>query len=79
MGAKKFSLKTELLWSTIWPEAKERILRAVWCGNCRTSVEIVDYTEREKNGNLVLEGACRVCGQRVCRVIETSEARIPPN
>ena len=79
MSAKKFSPKAELLWSTIWPEAKERILHAVWCGNCRTSVEIVDFTGKEKSGDVVLEGRCARCGERVCRVVETSEAPIPPN
>jgi hypothetical protein len=39
---------------------------------------MVDFTGSEKNGDLVLEGACAKCGQRVVRVVETSEAA-PPN
>lgn len=79
MDAKKFTPKAALLWSTVPAEARLRILRAVWCGNCRKSVEIVDYRGRERNGDIVIKGACRQCGHRVCRVVETSEAPIPPN
>lgn len=76
MGAKKFTLEAELLWGTVPKEAQGRILANVWCGNCRDSVEIVDFTARVKKGDVVLRGHCRVCGSSVCRVVETSEA--PP-
>jgi hypothetical protein len=39
---------------------------------------MVDFSGSVKNGNLVLEGACAKCGQRVVRLVETSEAP-PPN
>ena len=79
MGSNNFTPEAELLWSTVWPEARERILQAVFCTRCRTSVEIVDYSGRARNGDLILEGRCRNCGHGVCRVVETSEAPIPPN
>jgi hypothetical protein len=79
MSAKNFTPQAELLWSTVWPEARERFLQAVFCTRCRTAVEIVDYSGREKNGDLALESRCRNCGHQVCRVVETSEAPIPPS
>ncbi len=75
----KFSLKASLLWSTVPPQTKDRILKAVWCGNCRTSSEIIAYTGKERRGDLILEGKCAVCGGPVCRVVETSEAPPPQN
>jgi hypothetical protein len=74
-----FNLKAELLWSTVPPEAKERVLGAVWCSQCRTSVQVVDYTGEARNGDLVLRGKCATCGGNVCRVLEISEAPEPQN
>jgi hypothetical protein len=72
------SLKAEILWGTLPAWAKEKILKNMFCVRCRTSVEIVDYTKRERRGDLILEGRCGVCGHEVVRVVETSEAP-PPN
>jgi Domain of unknown function (DUF5679) len=72
------SLKAELLWSTIPAWAKDKILKNVFCVQCRTSVEIVDYTKKERRGDLILKGRCGVCGHEVVRVVETSETP-PPN
>lgn len=74
MSAKEFSLKAELLWSTIPPDAQKGVLEAVWCVQCRSAVAITDYFGTEKNGDLILEGRCARCGGRVRRFIETSEA-----
>lgn len=74
-----FTPKAELLWSTVRPDAKAGILKSVWCAKCRAAVEIVDYKGCEKNGNVVLDGKCKICGGRVRRVVETAEAPIPPN
>jgi hypothetical protein len=68
------SVKAEILWSTIPPGAKEKILKNVFCLQCHTSVEIVDYTKKERQGDLILKGWCGVCGHEVVRVVETSEA-----
>ena len=74
MSAKIFSMKAELIWSAVPPEVREEILRAVWCGNCRAAVEIVDYTGGEERGDLIIEGRCRICGREVRRFVESSES-----
>jgi uncharacterized CHY-type Zn-finger protein len=79
MPDNKTNLNAELLWNSVPPETREAILQAVWCGHCRTAVEIADYTMEEKGGDVVLSGRCRVCGQPVRRVVETSEASPPAN
>jgi hypothetical protein len=73
MDTSNFTPKASLLWTIVPKEARERILKAVFCTRCRTSVEIVDYTGTERNGDVVLSGSCKVCGHKVVRVIETSE------
>ena len=77
VSAQIFSLKAELLWSAVPPQAKEEILRAVWCGQCRSATPMVDYTGKEVGGDVVLEGRCGVCGGRVARVVETSQSQMP--
>jgi hypothetical protein len=72
------SVKAEILWGTIPAWAKDEILKNVFCVKCRSSVEIVDYTKKERRGDLILKGRCGVCGHEVVRVVETSEAP-PPN
>lgn len=73
MSNGQFTAKAAVLWGTIPKEARERILRNVFCGNCRGSVLIADYTGEEQNGDLVLKGTCAKCGGEVVRVVETSE------
>lgn len=78
MSKRIFTPKAEALWSIVPNWARERILANVFCTRCRTSVQMVDYTGTEKNGDVILEGQCAVCGHKVARVVETSEAP-PPN
>lgn len=73
-GYMSFTPAAAILWASVWPEARELVLAKVWCGSCRRSVQIVDYTGEEKKGDVVLRGKCAVCGGPVCRVVETSEA-----
>jgi thiol-disulfide isomerase/thioredoxin len=77
MSAKVFSLKAELLWKSVPVQAREAILSEVWCGRCRKGVPIVDYFGKEVGGDVVLEGRCGVCGGRVGRHVEISQA--PPH
>jgi hypothetical protein len=71
-----FTIQAAVLWGTIPPKAQKRILNAVFCVKCRTSVQIVNYTgDVQKNGDLLLKGACASCGHEVVRLVETSEAR----
>jgi hypothetical protein len=39
----------------------------------RGSLEIIKFTSEERDGNLVLTGSCAQCGQKVARVVETSQ------
>lgn len=80
MSAKVFSLKAEVLWQTLPEQLREGILKAVWCGQCRKGVPIVDYAGKEVSGDVILEGRCGICGARVAHRVETSERRAtPPN
>ena len=68
----KPSFKAELLWARVPPATQERILAAVWCGQCRTGVRIVDLRVCEIGGALILDGRCAVCGGPVRRHVEGS-------
>jgi hypothetical protein len=73
MSEEQFTARAAVLWGTIPREARERLLKNVFCGNCRGSVEITKFTGEESDGNLVLKGSCAKCGQDVARVVETSQ------
>ena len=73
MKARKFSLKAELIWKTIPAKERDNLLHNVWCVKCRTAVEMVDFAGKEEHGNLILEGGCRVCGEKVCRFVESAD------
>ena len=77
MSAKIFSLQAELLWASVPPAVRPTLLGIVWCGQCRTAVEIVDYSGKEKAGDLILQGRCAVCAGRVARLIETADRQNP--
>ena len=62
-----------ILWSSVPTEARDRILKAVFCVKCRGSVTLIDFTGEEKKGDLVLTGKCGKCGGKVVRVLELSE------
>ncbi len=73
MSEEQFTPKAAMLWATIPKEARERILANVFCGNCRASVTITNFTGKEAKGDLILRGVCAQCGQEVVRVVETSQ------
>lgn len=73
MSDGRFTAKAAVLWGAIPKEARERILAAVFCVKCRTSVQITKFTGEEKNGDVYLKGSCAKCGHEVVRVVETSE------
>ena len=47
------TVKAEVLWGAIPARAKDKILKNVFCGQSRTSVEIVDSTKKERRGELL--------------------------
>ncbi len=69
----RFTARAALLWAAIPKEARERILKNVFCVECGGSVEIVEFKGEERAGDLVLTGSCAKCGHEVVRVLETSE------
>ena len=69
----QFTTRAAVLWATIPKEARERILKNVFCAQCGGSVEIIKFKGEERDGNLVLTGSCAKCGHQVARVVETSE------
>jgi len=79
MSEGQFSVRAGVLWGTIPKEARERILKNVFCRKCRGSVEMVGVTGEEEKGDLILKGSCAVCGQAVVRVVETSERDVSGN
>ena len=73
MTDERFTARAALLWGTIPKEARERILKNVFCAKCGGSVEIIKFTGEERDGNLVLKGSCAQSGQKMARVVETSQ------
>jgi hypothetical protein len=69
----RFSAEAAVLWSSIPTQGRERILKAVWCSNCRGAVTIVDFNGEARKGDLILTGKCAKCGGEVVRRLETSE------
>jgi len=79
MNEGQFSARAAILWGAIPLNARERILKNVWCTKCRGTVEILAFTGEEKDGDLILTGSCSQCGNKVARVIETSEHDLSGN
>lgn len=76
MSNGKFTTQAAIVWGAIPLEAQQRVLKNVFCVKCRTSVQIINFTGTvEKNGDLILDGYCAVCGHAVTRSLETSEDR----
>jgi hypothetical protein len=66
----EFTPKAAEFWATIPASVKPQLLANVFCGHCRGAVKIVDYKGSVKDGDLVLNGRCAVCGGEVARLIE---------
>ena len=73
MSEEQFTARAAALWGAIPTQARERLLKNVFCRNCRGSVEIIKFTGEERAGNLVLKDLCAKCGHAVARVVETSQ------
>lgn len=58
------------LWATIPADKKKLLLSNVWCGSCRHSVTITNFTGAVKAGDLLLVGLCSECRGDVARLIE---------
>lgn len=79
MSDGQFSARAAVLWGSIPRDARERILKNVFCLKCRSSVEIVRFTGTEENGDVILKDSCPLCGHEVVRAVETSERDVTGN
>lgn len=75
MGQQKLDFSAEYMWAKIPVQGKDAILAAVWCGQCRTGVKMMDFSARRVGDALVLDGRCSVCGGLVCRHVEAPDGR----
>lgn len=66
----KFTDPAAKLWATIPAETKKLLLANVWCGSCRHSVTITNFTGAVKAGDLLWVGLCAECRGDVARLIE---------
>lgn len=66
----QFTQKAEKMWQAI-PEAnKKLILSNVWCSHCRQGTAMVNCACTAVQNNLMLEGNCQTCGEKVRRLID---------
>ncbi len=59
------------LWHKIPAWAQAKLLANVWCSHCGRVTAITDFRGEVVSGDLVLTGACQVCGATVKRLIES--------
>ena len=57
-------------WESIPAYIRKELLANVWCGQCRDTVIITNFSGTLKGDDLLLVGKCAVCGSDVARVIE---------
>jgi len=74
MDKAKFTAEAAVLWGGIPKEVRERILANMFCRKCLEPVRMVKYTGKVQQGDVYLKGSCAKCGQKVVRVVETSES-----
>jgi len=65
-----FSKPARQRWLSIPADIRQRLLANVWCGHCRHSVFITNFSGTIKGGDLLLVGKCAECHGDVARVIE---------
>ena len=70
MNKGEFTTEAALLWDGIPVEIQKRILKSALCAKCNVLVEIVDYTGKVENVDLVLDGSCAFCGHAAAGVVE---------
>lgn len=68
----KFTAPAAKLWDALPADKRKLLLANVWCGNCRHSVTIVNFSGAVKAGDLLLVGKCSECHGDVARLIESA-------
>jgi len=62
--------KALTIWQAQPDDAKNTVLKNVYCGNCGGAVTISDYKVILCKEDIVLDGFCSTCGHKVARVLE---------
>lgn len=70
MTGKAWTAEAKEAWEIIPLEIREKILKNVWCSNCRKMTTISDFEGRMEGESLILTGSCLRCGAKVARVLE---------
>ncbi len=65
-----FTAPAAKLWATLPIATKKLLLANVYCGRCRGSTTITNFSGVVRSGDLLLVGKCAECHDDVARVIE---------
>jgi hypothetical protein len=65
-----FTVPATKLWATLPLATKKLLLANVYCGKCRGSTTITNFSGVVRSGDLLLVGECAECHDDVARVIE---------
>ena len=64
-----FTREAQKFWDSIPEEIQTKLLNNVFCNKCNLTT-IVNFSGKIVSGDLILEGFCKTCGNKVARVIE---------
>jgi len=59
-------------WLKLPKDIRLKLEHNVWCGNCSSAVQIVDYKVDSHKLGITLTGKCKICGNEVARVVENN-------
>lgn len=65
-----FTTPAAKLWATLPLATKKLLLANVYCGQCRGSTTITNFSGVVRCGDLMLVGKCAECHGDVARVVE---------
>lgn len=65
-----FTTPAAKLWATLPLATKKLLLANVYCGQCRGSTTITNFSGVVRSGDLMLGGKCAECHGDVARVVE---------
>lgn len=64
------SFQAQKKWLSIQKEIRAKLEQNVWCVSCSDVVKILNYTVKDHQDTILLEGVCNRCGHKVVRVID---------
>ena len=67
-----FTAPAAKLWADISSDKRKLLLGNVYCGQCKGSTIITNFSGVVRSGDLLLVGKCAACHEDVARVIETN-------